>query len=219
MITDIRQLDLTKLYTYADYLTWKFPERVELIFGKVFAMSPAPRLIHQDISISISSQLHHHFKSRNCKVYAAPVDLVIKSPSGLEETVLQPDLVVVCTPPKPGAKKLKTPPDLVMEILSKSTQLRDKVWKFGVYESFGVKEYWIIDPMKRCAEMYFAGNSGKFVLHGQAAMGESIRSRLFPELVINLDVDCSSMTAEPQLGYGFRELLAEERRLRRAVRI
>ena len=62
VITDINQLDLNKIYSYADYVTWKFKERVELFKGRLFKMSPAPNISHQKVSLKLTSNLIKYFK-------------------------------------------------------------------------------------------------------------------------------------------------------------
>lgn len=95
-ITDINQLDLTKSYTYADYLTWQFQERVELIMGKIFKMSPAPTSRHQHVTMVISSGIYQFLKGKPCNVFPAPFDVTLPDVNGISNTVLQPDITVVC---------------------------------------------------------------------------------------------------------------------------
>ena len=76
-ITDIKELDINGHYTYADYLSWRFQERVELILGKIFKMSPAPSSTHQQMSVAISTTIFTFLKGKDCKVYAAPFDVVL----------------------------------------------------------------------------------------------------------------------------------------------
>ena len=92
-------LDLDKTYTYADYLKWTFDERLELIKGKIFSMSPAPGTNHQRISGAVFYSLYHSLKGKPCKVFSAPFDvrLTRKSLKNKEiTTVIQPDLCVIC---------------------------------------------------------------------------------------------------------------------------
>src|SRR5690606_35127113 len=101
MITDINQLDPSKRYTYADYLTWQFQERVELIKGWLYKMSPAPARKHQDVSIRMSSKIFNFLEGKKCRVYSAPFDvrLLNKEQSTVDNeiySVVQPDICVVC---------------------------------------------------------------------------------------------------------------------------
>ena len=95
-ITNINQLDVTNgLYTYADYLLWKFEERLELIKGKIFKMSPAPAITHQRVSRKLSGELYNFFKGKTCELFTAPFDVILPNANGKEDTVVQPDLCVV----------------------------------------------------------------------------------------------------------------------------
>ncbi|HHH50127.1 MAG TPA: Uma2 family endonuclease, partial [Saprospiraceae bacterium] len=81
MITNINQLDFSKKYTYADYMTWRFKERVELIKGRIFRMSPAPNLNHQRISGEIYLELGSFLRGKSCQVFHAPFDVRLPIPS------------------------------------------------------------------------------------------------------------------------------------------
>ena len=120
VITNIDQLDLVNgIYTYADYLMWKIKDRVEILKGKIFKMSPAPAISHQSISFNLSGLLFMYFHNKPCKVFASPFDVVLKNKNGKEDTVVQPDLCVVCDPEKlADGKRCQGAPDLIIEILS-----------------------------------------------------------------------------------------------------
>ena len=76
MISKFSQLDLTKKYTYADYLTWKFAERVELFNGWILKMSPAPTSKHQRISNNLSLDFGNYLRKNTCSLYVAPFDVI-----------------------------------------------------------------------------------------------------------------------------------------------
>ena len=98
-ITSLSQLDLSKTYSYADYLKWEFQDRLELIKGKIFRMSPAPATRHQQISSKISNRLWNFLEYKQCQVFVAPFDvrLPIKSKKNADVgTVVQPDICVIC---------------------------------------------------------------------------------------------------------------------------
>jgi hypothetical protein len=96
MITSIEQLDLTKAYTFKDYLSWKFQERVELLRGYIAKMSPAPTSTHQEIAGTLHWVLRNYLQKKSCKVFFAPFDVYLPSRKGEGETVVQPDLCVIC---------------------------------------------------------------------------------------------------------------------------
>jgi Uma2 family endonuclease len=151
MITDIKDLDFTKQYTYADYLTWQFAERVEIIKGWVYQMSPAPSRLHQRISQTLSSEIYNFLKGNTCEVYSAPFDvrLINKRKSSADKEVInvvQPDICVICDVHKLDEKGCIGPPELIIEIVSKGNTKRDVQQKFDLYEENGVLEYWIVQP-------------------------------------------------------------------------
>jgi len=220
MITDIRQLDLTKLYTYADYLTWRFPEWTELIFGKVFVRPPGQRLCHQLVLTELIGRIGIHFKGTKNRVLPGPVDLVLEDQHGVKNIVLQPDLMILCNPPKiEDDRNCPIPPNLVIEVLSKITRRRDRGDKFKVYEQYGVQEYWIIDEMNNEAEVYYAADTRKFELISRIREGEIIRSMHLPGLEINMDELFRWKQEAPVKKLSFREQLAEARMLRNARRL
>ena len=141
----MEQLREGKRYTYADYCTWDNSERWELIDGVAYAMAPGASEGHQEISFELSRLFGNLLKSKPCKAFAAPFDVRL-SADGDDDTVVQPDLLVVCDRSKLDGKSCNGPPDLVIEILSPSSVSRDKWVKFNLYQRSGVREYWIVDP-------------------------------------------------------------------------
>ena len=119
MITDINLLDLDKKYSYADYLTWEFEDRVELFRGKVFSMGSTPNTSHQRISGKLSGILWQKFNNIFLNFFAAPFDvrLLDKKKSTLDQeiyTVVQPDLCVICDDAKIDERGAIGAPDLVI---------------------------------------------------------------------------------------------------------
>lgn len=120
-ITDINQLDLNKVYSYADYLLWKFEERIELIKGRIFRLSPAPSRKYQDISGNIYRKFFTLFNRQPCKLYYAPFDVRFPKETTENETiytVVQPDLCIICDENKLDDRGCIGAPDLIVEILS-----------------------------------------------------------------------------------------------------
>ena len=134
-----------KHYTYADYASWDDDTRYELIDGVAYMMSPAPGRRHQGISGELHRQIKNFLRGKTCKVYDAPFDVRLNA-AGDDDTVIQPDIVVVCDQSKLDDKGCNGAPDLVVEILSPSTSGKDRVLKFNKYLQAGVREYWIVDP-------------------------------------------------------------------------
>lgn len=194
MITDINQLDLTKRYTYADYLTWQFDEMVELIRGKVFRMSPAHGTSHQWISGELFFQIKTHLKEKPCQVFTAPFDVRLPLPPDKQsdhktDTVVQPDISVVCNLSKLDTRGCKGAPDWIIEILSKGTAQKDFNEKFDLYQHAGVREYWIIHPHEQTVLAYTLNESGKYHLIRQKAFvrNERVPVSTFNGLEIILD--------------------------------
>src|SRR5579875_1683684 len=114
MITNISQLDPNKTYSYADYLTWRFDEMVELIKGKLFIQSPAPAERHQRIIGNLYGCIWNYFFKKDCSAYIAPFDVrLIKNKASDNEitTVVQPDICVICDKTKIDAKGCIGAPD------------------------------------------------------------------------------------------------------------
>jgi len=170
LITDISQLDLTKSYTYADYLTWQLDEFVELVRGKVRRMSPAPQPVHQTISFNLSVSIGLLLKGKSCRGFAAPFDVRLSksSPNGDDtiQTVVQPDLCVVCDPTKIDKKGCLGAPDWIIEILSPGNATHDTKAKFDLYEENGVGEYWIVFPGEQNIAVYVL-EDGRYQLQGE----------------------------------------------------
>ena len=135
-----------KRYTYADYCSWDDGERWELIDGEAYAMSPGTSFEHQTISGEIFSQLHTFLRGKPCKVFSAPFDVRLTADKG-DDTVVQPDILVVCDEAKLKDRKgVIGAPDLIIEILSPSTARHDRITKLNLYQRAGVREYWIVAP-------------------------------------------------------------------------
>ena len=187
-ITNINQLDpLYGVYSYADYLLWKFKERVELFKGKLFKMS-APSALHQEISMRLAGELYQFFKGKDCKVFHAPFDVRLLKESQDDKsiyTVVQPDICVVCDPEKIDKRGCDGAPDLVVEILSPGNSKKEMKYKYALYEEAQVSEYWIIDPDHQNILVYIL-KDGKYLNPINIVEG-NIPSQKFPSLIIHTD--------------------------------
>ena len=150
-------------YTYADYRTWDDSERCELIDGVVYAMSPAPLRRHQRILGNLHLLFAAYLKDQPCEVYLAPFDVRLNA-STVDDTVVQPDLVIVCDSSKLDDYGCCGAPDLVAEVLSPSTVRLDQVVKFNAYQQAGVREYWIVDPDTLTVSVYVLENGRYYAL-------------------------------------------------------
>ncbi len=163
-------------HTYADYRTWPEDTRYELIDGRAFAMAPAPAIVHQELLGELFRQISDQLEGSHCRAFVAPVDVrLAKSDEGDDrvDTVVQPDLLVVCEPNKIDEQGIRGAPDWVIEILSPRTAGHDQVIKRAVYERHGVLEYWLVHPIDKVVTIYRldAGAYGK--PHVQELIGES----------------------------------------------
>ncbi|VXD16168.1 Uma2 family endonuclease [Marinoscillum sp. 108] len=189
-IDDISLLEPEAIYSYADYLKWTFEERVELIKGKLFKMSPAPRRTHQEIDSRLHVEIGTFLKGKSCHLYSAPFDVrfpnLTNDPDDQTFTVVQPDLCVVCDPAKLDDAGCKGAPDLVVEILSPTTASKDLNEKYRLYEEHGVKEYWVVYPGENVLEIYELID-GKYISRGKFVREDQVRSNVLKGLVLNLE--------------------------------
>ncbi|MFI3189919.1 restriction endonuclease [Crenothrix sp. D3] len=191
-ITQLSQLDLTKTYSYADYLTWQIDEAIELIKGKIMLMSPAPNVKHQGISTHLTGLLYNFFRHKKCRVYAAPFDVRLydrkKSILANKEihSVVQPDLCVICDTDKLDEQGCNGAPDWIIEILSKGNSKREMQIKYELYAESGVSEYWLVYPYEQAIYQFVLDDNGQYQLKAMYANGLA-RPYLFPELAIDLN--------------------------------
>ncbi len=191
MITSIDQLDFTKQYTYADYLTWKFDERVELIRGWISRMSPAPLVIHQRILMSLSNQVYSYLKGKSCEVFVAPFDVRLTNkrksvPNKSITSVVQPDISVICDLEKLDKRGCVGAPDWVIEILSPGNTKMEMKEKFSLYEENGVREYWIVDPVHLMIQVFDLLND-KFAWRSNYVKEDLIPVGIFEGFSIDTD--------------------------------
>ena len=192
MITHPDQLDLEGSYTYADYLTWQFTDMVELIRGKVHRMAPAPNLEHQRVSRRLMTMIDIYLKEKSCEVFSAPFDVRLPLPpnrlkNNKIDTVVQPDLCVVCDPAKLDQQGCLGAPDWVIEILSPATSRKDLTEKFDVYQFAGVREYWIIHPFEQTLLVYLLNEKGEFEGRQRPYLrGDMVPSSVFPGWEVDL---------------------------------
>lgn len=190
IITDINQLDLNGTYTYADYLLWHFEERLELIKGKIFKMSPGPNTRHQRISAKLHLDIGGFFRNHDCQVFYAPFDVRFpRKDQGTADqkiyTVVQPDLCVICDASKLDERGCLGAPDLIVEILSPGNSKKEMSNKFLLYEENGVREYWLVEPDLDAVFLYVLNEEGRYV--GLQPATESLQSTIFKDLKIDLE--------------------------------
>ena len=181
-------LDLNKTYTYADYFKWQFKQRVELIKGKIFEMSPAPNRFHQEIAGTIHVRLWLFLENKPCKVYGAPFDVRLPRRSKSDKTiitVLQPDVCVVCDLNKLDTRGCIGAPDIVVEVLSPGNNSKELKKKYEVYEEAGVLEYWLVSPQDQWMRVYTLVE-GKFRESPYFVAGDLVTSAVLPGFFLDL---------------------------------
>lgn len=174
--------------TLADALAWEGQERVELISGSPVMMAP-PSRVHQKISIALARQLSNYLDGKRCEVYAAPFAVRLfeeKRDRPMDaDTMVAPDITVVCDPAKLDDIGCRGAPDLVMESLSPSTQRHDRLTKFNLYQQAGVREYWIVDPVSRSVQVFLL-EDGRYSAKDFGTAGETVRVNVLEDCVIDL---------------------------------
>ena len=164
-----RKSDDTTHYTYADYLTWPENVRYQLIDGLALMMA-GPGRVHQMITGDVFRQAANALQGKPCQAYVAPLDVRLPKANEADEqidTVVQPDVLVICDENKLDRRGVRGAPDWVVEVLSPSTAGLDHVQKRRLYEQAGVLEYWLIQPADRILTIYrlINGEYGKPDIH------------------------------------------------------
>jgi Uma2 family endonuclease len=145
-------------YTYADYLRWSESYGEELIDGTLYVREPpAPSPSHQGIVLGLGRQIDTALKDKPWRVYVAPFD--VRLPKSAEQddevdTVVQPDVLIVCDLQKIDGRGMRGAPDWVAEVLSPRTARHDQLVKLPVYERAGVREVWLVHPIDRTLAVY-----------------------------------------------------------------
>lgn len=175
-------------YTYSDYLLWSEEERWEIIDGVPYLLA-APGKEHQTVSMELGWQLHSFFRDKDCQVFAAPFD--VRLPRGEEknediDTVVQPDLSIICDPSKLDERGCMGAPHLVIEIISPSSAKKELSEKFNLYERSRVREYWVVFPKFNTILVYSLDSQNKYQNTGEFSPGQIMGSDLFPGLGIDL---------------------------------
>jgi Uma2 family endonuclease len=163
-------------HTYGEYLGWPEDVRYELIDGEAFVMSPGPDLEHQEVVGEIFFQLANALEGQRCRPFVGPLDVRLPRADEADEqidTVVQPDVLVVCDRARLDHRGVRGAPDFVVEVLSRSTASHDHVRKRGVYERAGVREYWLVHPGDRMVMVYRLGDNGYGKPEVQPLKGET----------------------------------------------
>ena len=145
---------------------YEYPE--ELINGEAVAMSPSPAHNHIWVANNLNFIFGNYLRGKKCRVYPGGFDVHLS-----KKDIFKPDMMVVCDRDKIKPNGIYGAPDLVVEVLSRSTAHRDKGYKKDLYERYGVLEYWIVSPTERTVEVYLL-EDGQYRLDELLAQKEAI---------------------------------------------
>lgn len=172
--------------TFSEYLQMDDDVIYEVMGGYIYNMAPSPSVKHQLIAGEIFTEFNNYLRKKTCKVISE-IDVSLK---GITDTKkmkewVRPDLLVVCNPDKIKENHIAGAPDLIIEILSKSSAKIDKMIKFNRYQAAGVKEYWIVDPAYETVDIYIL-EKDFFVHRGVFTKEETVQVHIFDELSLPL---------------------------------
>ncbi|RTQ50738.1 Uma2 family endonuclease [Hymenobacter gummosus] len=187
-ITDIKQLDPAQRYTYADYLTWRFPERTELIDGYFRVIPPHLRL-HQEVVGNLATAIYPYVRAHKLHAFMAPLDVRLPT-AGLADDlicdVVQPDLMVFRSEEQLDEFGGIAPPDWAVEIIQPGNFHHDTRVKFALYERYQVPEYWIVCPHLKTILVYVLVD-GQYQLQGEYAEPGAVPVHTLPGLTLDWD--------------------------------
>ena len=149
-------------HTYGDYRRWPEEVRYELVNGTAYLMSPAPSRQHQKLLGELFYQVRGALEGKPSEAYTAPFDVRLpknNEADDLVDTVVQPDLLVVCDQKKLDERGMRGAPDWVLEVLSASTAVHDQTIKLAAYERARVPEVWLVHPVDRVLTIYRLENA------------------------------------------------------------
>ena len=168
-------------YSAEDYYALPEGEHVELINGKFYDMA-SPSQLHQEISSELFATIHAYIRSEKgqCKVFTAPFDVKLETK---RDTIVQPDISVICDSNKLDGKKCNGAPDWIIEIVSPSSSSNDYVRKYEIYKQAGVREYWLVHPDDKSivVHRFFGENIGTDAY----TFDDAVRAGIYDDLTID----------------------------------
>lgn len=176
-------------FSYKNYLSWPENERWELIDGVAYDMTPAPSVYHQRILRELFLVLGNYLSDKDCEVFSAPFDVRFAKKDARDEdvdNVVQPDIVVICDKSKLDDRGYAGAPDMIIEILSPATASKDMIQKFKLYESYGVLEYWIVQPLDKTVMVFKSGKDKKFGKPEIYSIENTVKVGVLKDLAIEL---------------------------------
>jgi Uma2 family endonuclease len=191
MITQLSQLDPESRYTYADYLLWGFQERVEVIKGRIRQMA-APSMRHQRISGVVFTEIKWFLKKSSCQAFSAPFDVRLPLPphrikSDKVDTVVQPDICVICDRSKLDERGCLGAPDLMVEILSPGNSRKEMREKYDLYQEAGVTEYWVVFPSEQVLQRYILNEQNIYQAQRPDVAGDLVGITFLPGFELKVE--------------------------------
>lgn len=185
-------IDPIKTYTYKDYILYDENERIEIIEGKIYNMSPAPSRIHQKLIMELSAEIRNYIKYNNgsCEVYPAPFDVILKNEDEIIEdskNIVQPDISVICDKNKLTDKGCTGSPDMIVEVVSPYNPNNDFIRKLNLYDKFKVKEYWIVNPIKNNILVYKLDENERYGMPDIYTFEDKIKVGIYNDLEIDFN--------------------------------
>ncbi len=203
VIKEISQLDPNGIYTYADYLSWKIEQALEIIKGKIFKMA-APSVPHQRLAWKLVRIIDKHFRGHPYEAFFVPFDVRLfnkkKSAKADKDiyTVVQPDICIICDAKKIDNRGCLGAPDLMIEILSPGNSKREMKIKKELYAESGVREYWVVDPNTETIARFNLDNDGIFSNPFIFTSDEVMPSIIFSDFMLNLSELFPETNDEPE---------------------
>jgi len=174
-------------WTYADYKAWELKpgERYEIIYGEAYAMA-APSVYHQAILAELTRQFANFLVGKPYRVYPAPFDVrLFYEEDESDDTVVQPDLTVICDKNKRGKEGGRGAPDLVIEILSMSNTAVEMQRKFELYRDAGVREYWVVNGEHKNLTVYLF--NGKYMASKTYSKNDAVPVTVLEGLSVEME--------------------------------
>jgi Uma2 family endonuclease len=183
----------SKIYTYVDYLAYPEGERIEIIEGHIYNMSPAPSRIHQEIITELLFKIRQYIESNNgpCKIYSAPFDVILKNDTEENinsKNIVQPDISVICDKNKLTEKGCTGSPDMIIEVVSPFNPSSDYVRKLNLYEQFKVREYWIVNPIRKTVLVYVLAKNNQYEAPESYTFKDKIKVSIYDDLEIDFNL-------------------------------
>ena len=167
-------------------------ERIEIIDGTIYNMSPAPSRIHQKIIMELSAEIRNYIKANNgsCEVYPAPFDVILKNDDEIIEdckNIIQPDISVICDKNKLTDKGCTGSPDMIVEVVSPYNPNNDFIRKLNLYDKYKVKEYWIVNPMKKNILVYKLDENERYGMPDIYTFEDKVKVGIYDDLEIDFN--------------------------------